>query len=122
MASAVRSWFIAAAALPYILHLLTENDIILWIYIQYTQKYFLIIRSSFYKETNSTALEWQKSAWSDAHKKANCVMGAEDLPTQSQGQTAMKAVNGPRISSLVLTHTLHLFDVSFWVLGSEWEG
>lgn len=57
------------------------------------------------------ALNWQKSAWSDAHKKANCVMGAEEQPTQSQGQTVMKAVNGPCVSSLILTHTLNLFDV-----------
>lgn len=50
-------------------------------------------------------------------------MGAEELPTQSQGQTAMmKAVNGPGVSSLILTHTLNLFDVSFWVFSSEWEG
>ncbi len=49
-------------------------------------------------------------------------MGAEELPTQSQGQTVMKAVNGPRVSSPILTHTPNLFDVSFWVFGSEWEG
>lgn len=92
------------------------------IYIQCTQKHFLIIRSSFYKQANTIALNWQKSAWSDAHKKANCVMGADELPTQSQGQTVMKAVNGPRVSSLILTHTLNLFDVSFSVFGSEREG
>lgn len=45
------------------------------------------------------ALHLQKSASSDAHKKTNCVMGAEELPTQSQGQTVMKAVNGPHVSS-----------------------
>lgn len=49
-------------------------------------------------------------------------MGADELPTQSQGQTVMKAVNGPRVSSLILTHTLNLFDVSFSVFGSEREG
>lgn len=43
------------------------------------------------------ALHWQKSVSRDAHKKADCVMGAEELPTQSQGQTVMKAVNGPRL-------------------------
>lgn len=49
-------------------------------------------------------------------------MGAEELPTQSQGQTVMKAVNGPRVSFLMLTHTLNLFDVSFQVFSSEREG
>lgn len=33
-------------------------------------------------------------------------MGAEELPTQSQDQTVMKAVNGPCVSSLIVTpHT-----------------
>ena len=49
-------------------------------------------------------------------------MGADALPTQSQGQAVMKAVNGPCVSSLILTHTVNSFDVSFWVFGSEREG
>lgn len=49
-------------------------------------------------------------------------MGADELPTQSQGQTVMKAVNGPCVSFLILTHTLNVFDVSFWVLSSKQEG
>lgn len=46
-------------------------------------------------------------------------MGADELPTQSQGQTVMKAVNGPCVSSLILTHSLDLFDVPFKVFGSK---
>lgn len=49
-------------------------------------------------------------------------MGADEPPAQSQGQTVMKAVNGPCVSSLILTHTLDVFDVSVWVFGSEREG
>lgn len=49
-------------------------------------------------------------------------MGADELPTQSQGQTVMKAVNGPCVSSPILTHTLDLFDVSVRVFGSERGG
>lgn len=49
-------------------------------------------------------------------------MGAEELPTQSQGQTVKKTVNGPGASSLILTHTLNLSDVSLWVFSAEWEG
>lgn len=43
-------------------------------------------------------------------------MGAEELPTQSQSQTVKKAVNGPRVSSLILTHSLNLFDVLLGLL------
>lgn len=49
-------------------------------------------------------------------------MGAEELPTQSQGQTVIKAVNGPCVTSPILTYTLNLSDASFWVFGSEREG
>lgn len=36
-------------------------------------------------------------------------MGADELPTQSQGQTAMKAVNGPGASTLVLNRTHRIY-------------
>lgn len=49
-------------------------------------------------------------------------MGADELPTQSQGQTVMKAFNGPCVPSLIVTHSLDLFDVSFRVFGSERQG
>lgn len=32
-------------------------------------------------------------------------MAAEEVPTQSQGQTATEAVNGPCVSPPILTHT-----------------
>lgn len=35
------------------------------------------------KRADTKALIWQESSWSDAHKKANGVMGAEEAPTQS---------------------------------------
>lgn len=90
-------------------HIFSHKNTALPIYIQYTQKHVLMLR-------NRLTRNWQKSAWSDAHKKANCVMGAEELPTQSQSQTVKKAVNGPRVSSLILTHSLNLFDVLLGLL------
>lgn len=45
--------------------------------------------------TDSIALRWQERDCGEAHKKANCVIGAEEVPTQFQGQTVMKTVNGP---------------------------